>query len=178
MEPSIIAALLSRAHLLNSVNGFPFDDTIFDIPSSGFGASCWKQLNFKSHTASLQDVDCTSTVFTSLSASYYAVEAQEALVAQQVRRFVLVLGHDVPCILDSADQQVEYIDLPPGAHAFHPEFRGSVKGSAYQDIVRGLFFNFNIGTFSSCPVNGRNFICTVPEPIPLSGCHSFSPRII
>jgi hypothetical protein len=164
---TIIGALLQRAHLQDCVAGLPGDDTISDVTSSGFGTSRWKRLNFKSHPASLQDVDCTSTVIAFHSASY-AVELQQALVAQRVRRFAIFFAPGVPCILDTNDQRIEYIDLPPGGRAFRPELCGSVKGTAYQDIVRVIFFNCSIGTPSARSINGRDFVSTVPEPIPPS----------
>jgi hypothetical protein len=98
---------------------------------------------------------------------------QQALLATKVRRFAIFFASDVPCVLDATDQRYEYIDLTPGGRAFRPELRGSVKGSAYQDIVRVVFFNCSIGTPSAQSINGRDFITSVREPVPPNVCRSF-----
>jgi hypothetical protein len=162
---AVVGALLARAHLQDLVAGVPSDDVILDVTSSGFGASRWKQLNCKSFTSSLSDICSTSTV-AAFPSAYYALEVQQVLLATKVRRFAIFFAPDVPCVLDATDQRYEYIDLTPGGRAFHPELRGSVKGSEYQDIVRVVFFNCSIGTPSAQSINGRDFITSVREPVP------------
>jgi hypothetical protein len=161
---AVVGALLARAHLQDLVPGVPSDDVILDVTSSGFGASRWKQLNCKSFTSSLSDICSTSTV-AAFPSAYYALEVQQVLLATKVRRFAIFFAPDVPCVLDATDQRYEYIDLTPGGRAFHPELRGSVKGSEYQDIVCVVFFNCSIGTPSAQSIKGRDFITSVREPV-------------
>jgi hypothetical protein len=110
--------------------------------------------------------------------SSFAVEVQQVLLDTNARRFVIFFAPDVPCVLDATDQRYEYVDLPPGSRAFRPELRGSVKGSAYQDIVRIVFFSCSIGTPSAQTSNERDFTASVREPVPPNVYHSFSIKSI